>query len=83
MTTEQMIKELRRLEEKHKDDFVPTCSTNWSLLCHDVANRLEELSNKSCTGRKHSGKRENEVECGYNSPCVVCCRRANDNYRSE
>lgn len=64
MTTEQMIKELRSLEEKHKDDFVPTCSTNWSLLCHDVANRLEELSNKSCTGCKHNGKWKNEVEYG-------------------
>ena len=72
-----MIKELRRLEEKHKDDFVPTCSTNWSLLCHDVANRLEELSNKSCIGCKHNGK------CGYNLLGVVCCRRANDNYRSK
>ena len=56
MTTEQMIKELRRLEEKHKDDFVPTCSTNWSLLCHDVANRLEELSNRKCTNCQNDRK---------------------------
>ena len=56
MTTEQMIKELRRLEEKHKDDFVPTCSTNWSLLCHDVANRLEELSNRKCANCQNDKK---------------------------
>ena len=56
MTTEQMIKELRRLEEKHKDDFVPTCSTNWSLLCHDVANRLEELSSRKCTNCQNDKK---------------------------
>jgi len=43
MKTEEMIYELRRLEEIHKNDFVGTCETNWSLMCHDVANRLEEL----------------------------------------
>jgi len=43
MKTEEMICELRRLEEAHKDDFVGTGETNWSLMCHDVANRLEEL----------------------------------------
>ena len=43
MKTEEMIYELRRLEEAHKDDFVGTGETNWSLMCHDVANRLEEL----------------------------------------
>ena len=43
MKTEEMICELRRLEEVHKDDFVGTCETNWSLMCRDVANRLEEL----------------------------------------
>ena len=43
MKTEEMVCELRRLEEVHKNDFVGTCETNWSLMCHDVANRLEEL----------------------------------------
>lgn len=43
MTTDSMIRELRRLEEKHKDDIVPTFSNNWSLMFHDVANKLEEL----------------------------------------
>lgn len=43
MKTEEMIRELRRLEEAHKNDFVGTCETNWSLMCHDVANWLEEL----------------------------------------
>lgn len=47
METEQMIRELRSLEEKHKNDFVGTCQTNWSLLCHDVANRLEELEKEN------------------------------------
>jgi hypothetical protein len=43
MDTEVMIRELRRLSEIHKDDRVDTFATNWSLLCSDVANRLEEL----------------------------------------
>lgn len=43
MDTERMIRELRRLSEKHKDDRVDTFATNWSVLCSDVANRLEEL----------------------------------------
>lgn len=47
MSTEDMIRELRRLEEIHKDDIVFTGQTNWSSLCHDVANRLEELSKQS------------------------------------
>lgn len=43
MDTERMIRELRRLSEKHKDDRADTFATNWSVLCNDVANRLEEL----------------------------------------
>lgn len=43
MKTKEMICELRRLEEAHKNDFVGTGETNWSLMCYDVANRLEEL----------------------------------------
>lgn len=43
MDTESMIRELRRLEKKHENDVVSTFSNNWSLMCHDVANRLEEL----------------------------------------
>lgn len=44
METEVMIRELRRLAEKHQNDIVGTFATNWSLLCRDVANRLEELN---------------------------------------
>ena len=38
-----MIAELRRLSQIHKNDRVLTFETNWSQLCYDVANRLEEL----------------------------------------
>lgn len=42
METKEMIKELRRLEKKHKNDKMGTCENNWSAMCHDVADRLEE-----------------------------------------
>ena len=42
MDTERMIQELRRLEKIHKNDKVFTGQTNWSSMCFDVANRLEE-----------------------------------------
>ena len=43
MDTEQMIRELRYLEDKYKDRSYSTFEVNWYCLCHDVANRLEEL----------------------------------------
>ena len=46
ISTEVMIHELRRLHRVHKDDRVDTFSTNWSNLCRDVADRLEELNNE-------------------------------------
>ena len=47
MDTEQMIRELRYLENKHKDDRVCTFGTRWADVCHDVANRLEDLNKDS------------------------------------
>ena len=44
LDTEQMIRELRYLEKKYKDYTYGTFETNWYCLCHDVANRLEELN---------------------------------------
>lgn len=46
MKTREMVRELRRLEELHKNDSVSTGVNNWSRMCHDVANRLEELEAK-------------------------------------
>ena len=43
MDTEQMIRELRYLEDKYKDRNYSTFEENWHCMCHDVANRLEEL----------------------------------------
>ena len=44
MDTEQMIRELRYLENKYKDRTYSTFETNWYCLCRDVADRLEELN---------------------------------------
>lgn len=44
MRTEVMISELRKESEKRKDDNVFTFQTNISVMCRDVANRLEELN---------------------------------------
>lgn len=51
MDTEQLIKELRYLEEKYENCIYGileldgiTIKTNWYRLCRDVADRLEELS---------------------------------------
>lgn len=47
MKTESMIEQLRVLHEQHRNDHVDTFDTNWSLVCWDVANRLEELYKKN------------------------------------
>lgn len=43
MDTKQMIIELRREAERHKDDMTFTGQTNISAMCSDVASKLEEL----------------------------------------
>ncbi|NBH15610.1 hypothetical protein D3Z36_15970 [Lachnospiraceae bacterium] len=42
MKTVDMIRELRREAEKHKSDKVFTGQTNISVMCADVADKLEE-----------------------------------------
>ena len=43
METEDMIKELRNVEEKYKNNTYTTGETNISLMCSEVADRLEVL----------------------------------------
>lgn len=43
MDTETMIRELKRIEEKHKYDKVFTGQVNIAEMAHDVGKRLEEL----------------------------------------
>lgn len=43
METDVMIHQLRIEAKKHEKDHVNTFETNISVMCYDVANRLEEL----------------------------------------
>ena len=43
METSTMIRQLRRTAKKHENDKLHTFDTDISLMCTDVANRLEEL----------------------------------------
>ena len=43
MNTEDMIKELRNVEEKYKNKTYATGETNISLMCSEVADRLDLL----------------------------------------
>lgn len=43
MSIDQMIRELRSLEEKNKDRTYSTFETKWNQVCHDTAEKLEEV----------------------------------------
>ena len=43
MNTEDMIRELRNVEEKYKNKTYAAGETNISLMCSEVADRLEAL----------------------------------------
>ena len=43
METSTMIRQLRRTAKKHENDKLHTFDTDISLMCTDVANRLEKL----------------------------------------
>ena len=43
MKTEDMIRELRNVAEKYDNGFVATGETNISLMCREVADRLDYL----------------------------------------
>ena len=43
MNTEDIIRELRNVEEKYKNKTYATAETNISLMCSEVADKLEAL----------------------------------------
>lgn len=47
MKTEDMIRELRNVAEEHDNDFVATGETNISLMCREVADRLDSISREN------------------------------------
>lgn len=50
MDTETMIRNLKKVEDDHKDDKVFTGQLNISEMAHDVRKRLEELKPYEDTG---------------------------------
>ena len=50
MDTEMMIRNLKKVEEDHKDDKVFTGQLNIAEMAHDVRKRLEELKPYEGTG---------------------------------
>jgi hypothetical protein len=64
--------------------FEPSYTDPLNVLT-EVRDKLKVLPSvqpeqKTCEGCKHSGQWENELEYGASCPCLVCKRRASDNY---
>lgn len=55
------------------EDYKRACIT-------ELINGVPSAQPGNCEGCKHLGKWENEVECGYPSPCTRCKRRVEDHY---
>ena len=83
MDTEMMIRNLKKVEEDHKDDKVFTGQLNIAEMAHDVRKRLEELKPYEGTGLTPEQIRElverdtaKKIELNAGVPtCPVCGRR--------
>lgn len=83
MDTEMMIRNLKKVEEDHKDDKVFTGQLNISEMAHDVRKRLEELKPYEDTGLTPAEVQElkgrdmpKKIEINAGIPiCPVCGRR--------
>ena len=49
-------------------------------MLDDIENLPQAQFVYTCNGCKHYGKWEDEIENGYNCPCIRCARRGIDNY---
>lgn len=83
MDTEMMIRNLKKVEEDHKDDKVFTGQLNIAEMAHDVRKRLEELKPYEGTALTPEQIRElverdtaKKIEINAGVPiCPVCGRR--------
>lgn len=50
------------------------------VKAHKIIANCPSAWTETCEGCKHLGKRENEVEYGYPSPCTHCKRKVEDYY---
>lgn len=84
MDTEMMIRNLKKVEEDHRDDKVFTGQLNIAEMAHDVRERLEELRPYEDTGLTPEQIRElkerdtaRKIELNAGVPiCPVCGRKA-------
>ena len=83
MDTEMMIRNLKKVEEDHKDDKVFTGQLNIAEMAHDVRKRLEELKPYEDTGltppeimelAERDTAKKIEINAGIPT-CPVCGRR--------
>ena len=83
MDTEMMIRNLKKVEEDHKDDKVFTGQLNISEMAHDVRKRLEELKPYEDTDltpeqirelKERDTAKKIEIDAGIPT-CPVCGRR--------
>ena len=78
MDTDTMIRELERVEEKHKHDKVFTGQLNVAKMAHDTRKRLEELKPYEDTGLTPEKIRElkerdtAKAPVGYGMICPIC-----------
>ena len=84
MDTEMMIRELKRVEEKHKHDKVFTGQLNIAEMAYDTRKRLEELKPYEDTGltpeqimelkERDTAKKPVQTEDGM--VCPICGSKA-------
>jgi len=68
---------------KYCTDDDGTCSkpdTDLREMLDDIENLPQAQFVYTCNGCEHYGKWEDEIENGYNCPCIRCARRGIDNY---
>lgn len=91
MDTDTMIRELERVEEKHKHDKVFTGQLNVAQMAHDTRKRLEELKPYEDTGldpeqirelkERNTAKAPIDIEDNYGF--FVCPSCGNSIYASD
>lgn len=92
MDTEIMIRELERVEEKHKHDKVFTGQLDVAKMAHDTRKRLEELKPYEDTGltpeqirelkERDTAKAPEEIQDAFGDGRLICpnCRNSVINY---
>lgn len=72
MDTEMMIRNLKKVEEDHKDDKVFTGQLNIAEMAHDARKRLEELKPYEDTGLTPEQIRELKERDTAKAPREIC-----------